>query len=555
MESPGAVIPTGQGQIGKVNGMAPAEESRGGGSAPAEGHNERATSAKKGYELIHKAGVYEVVGNLFTSCGAQSNILVSARYASPSSSSSITLSIIYRALACVIDEHPALSIIGVTQPSDKKKGNHRLWEARLRCINLEDCVEFVNAGVESEKQLAVLYERCHNTWFNTSDKTKPWWKVLVVNAAAGSWVVFVYHHNIGDGTSGYAFHRSLLATLNSPPSVNQREKFSTFVPSSTKPIQPCATDDVSSVNVSWRHLLASYLIPGYARYFVKRKYMIFSDIAHPSYTSPRLDNPFYSSSSAITQVRLLRLEHDFMKSVLAACRDNNTSFTALLHTLILVTLAVDLYPNATFGFSRLAVSVRHLLKSRPGKDVFTNAASMHYLPTRLKKFQSAGGSSSKSSENKENPFIPQYSVDGLRLWGLAREYKKGVSKFVGEKGHALQDFMAGKYLGEDDEEVTKRWALGLFQGNSFVLSNLGVFDPIKEVKEAPRDEEWSIKEIHFSTAAIKAGLCDFPVAINVASLKGGQCVIAASFEKGILSEAIVGKLLAGIRGRLDVLVG
>lgn len=542
----------GQEHVGKANGKASAEKCRGGGSASVDEHIQRIQSAQKGYELMHKAGVYEVVGNLFASCGAQSNILVSARYAFPST---MTLSMIYRALARVIEEHPALSMIGVTQPSDKKKGNHRLWEARLPFINLEDCVEFVDANVESDKGVAELYERCHNTWFNTNDKTKPWWKILVANAATGSWVVFVYHHNIGDGTSGYAFHRSLLAALKIP-GVNQREQISTFVPSSTKPLQPCATDDIDSTKVSWRHLLASYLIPGYARYFVKRKYAIFSDTAHPSSTAPpRLDNPFQSFSSAMTQIRVLRLEYHFMKRILAVCRDNGTSFTALLHTLIQVTLAVDLYPNATFSFSRLAVSVRHFLKSRPGQDVFTNAASMYYLPTRLKKFRIAGGGgSSKSSETKENLFVPQYLVDGQRVWALAREYKKGVSTCIGEGGHALQDFMAGKYLGEDDEEVAERWALGLFQGNSFVLSNLGVFDPIKETKEVPGEKGWSIQEIHFSTAAIKAGLCDFPVAINVASLKGGDCIVAASFEKGVLGEETVGKLLAGIRGRLNVLV-
>ena len=50
----------------------------------------------------------------------------------------------------------------------------------------------------------------HNTWFNTGDKTKPLWRVVV----NGSKVLFVFHHSVCDGRSGTIFHRSLLAALN-----------------------------------------------------------------------------------------------------------------------------------------------------------------------------------------------------------------------------------------------------------------------------------------------------------------------------------------------------
>ncbi|KAK9372128.1 uncharacterized protein V1513DRAFT_265244 [Lipomyces chichibuensis] len=147
------------------------------------------------YEMIRKAGPFETMFNLFHELGIQSNILVSATYTH--SKSELTAAVLFEALRVVIDQHPALGILGVDQPSQKKKGNHRLWEARLNAINLTDCVEFVRHDGE-DQGLRRIIEKSHNEWFDTEDRARPLWKLVVVN---NTHILFVYHHMIADGLS------------------------------------------------------------------------------------------------------------------------------------------------------------------------------------------------------------------------------------------------------------------------------------------------------------------------------------------------------------------
>jgi len=373
---------------------------------------------------------------------------------------------------------------------------------------------------------------------------------LVINS---TWLLFVYHHNIGDGTSGYAFHQSFLAALNeegSDPKVNLAKEAPIIIKSSTRPLQPTATEDITT-KVSWLYLLRNYFLPNNMRLFMKRKHSIFSDATKPERT-PKLDDHFRELDAAVTQVQILRFEQALMKKCLSACRENNTSFTALLHTLIQITLAIDSYPKAKLSFSRLAVSVRPFLRSRPGNDVFTNAASIYYCPCRMREFRAAGGNFCVYNDKNKSD-VSRYQVLANQVWKLTTDYKEGLSKFASVEGHALQSFMSGKYLGEDDEDVMRRYHMGLFQGNSFVISNLGMFGFAGKGHDS-KDMGWIVEDVGFSAAAIKVGLCDFPLSLNVVSSKDGDCIITASFQKGVLGEKVVSGLLEGLRGRLENLL-
>ena len=127
---------------------------------------------------------------------------------------------IYAALPLVISEHPVLGTIVVEQPSTKKKGNKRTWQAHLKTIDFKDCIKFVDDAI-GKQQCVRLLEKEHDTWFEVEDKTKPLWRLVVVN---GTKVLFVFHHTICDGKSGVVFHRSLLAALNKVNRQKQEEE-------------------------------------------------------------------------------------------------------------------------------------------------------------------------------------------------------------------------------------------------------------------------------------------------------------------------------------------
>jgi hypothetical protein len=490
-------------------------------------------------------GPLESLTHLFHELGIQSNILVCAEYTKDNQL--LTEHKVLQALSKVLNDQPALSIIGVSQPSEKREGNHRLWEARLPALRIQDCVEFVNN--QNNVDLAQVFEKAHNQWFNTKDKSKPWWKLLIVNSR---YAVLVYHHSIGDGLSGYAFHRSLLAALNSnemsSSSTSGITEEGTFV--IRKPFKTPATSPFDHIDekISWLHVIYGFLFWTTLRFFVNQKYFLFSDAVF-SKDYPTLAKPFPIEERTRTKAKILRIDGLTMTKCLSECRKHNTSFTGLLHTLIQVTLAADIYPEAKFGFSRLAVNLRPLLRVDPGRDVFTNAVSTYYRTQPLGRYRACAN---KSMSTEGSSSTQNISINAPTVWDLAKAYKQDLDHSIYKSGTVTQDFLICKLLEGDigDIEDISFYGHGLYQNNSFLISNMGVFQP----RENMADGGWSIKDVGFSAGAIRATLSDFGIVFDVASVKDGDCVISATYEEGVLKDEMVKEVLRAVLARLRLLI-
>lgn len=480
--------------------------------------------------------------HLYHDLGIQSNVLVFAEYTKDGQI--LTKSKVLKALAVVINDQSALSIIGVSQPSEKKEGNHRLWEARLPALRIQDCVEFLE--IQGNLNPSQVFENAHNLWFDTKDLTKPWWKVIIIN---GRYVVFIFHHSIGDGLSGYAFHRSFLAALNAnealPETVSGNTSENTFAIQQPPKMPTAPPFDHINNKVSWIYVIYGFLFWSIMRFFVNQKHFLFSDALF-SKEYPTFNKPFPVEIKTRTKVELLRIDSEIMTRCLAECRKHNTSFTALLHTLIQITLAGDIYPNAKVGFSRLAVNLRPLLNVDPGRDVFTNAVSTYYRVQPLGRYRACAwgrASSSASSPTQE------MSIDAPKVWDLAKTYKRDLNHATYKSGAVMQDFLICKIFEGDIEDVSF-FGHGLYQNNSFLISNLGVFEPRENMLEGG----WSIKDIGFSAGAIRATLSDFGMAFNVASVKEKDCMISAIFEEGVLKDEMVKEVLKAVLKRIKLLI-
>ncbi|KAH7348518.1 alcohol acetyltransferase [Rhexocercosporidium sp. MPI-PUGE-AT-0058] len=492
------------------------------------------TTANDGFELVRKAGPLEVLTDLFHDLGIQSNVRVSCEYSHETKKLSPPR--VFRALQQVIQDIPALGIIGVSQPSEKKVGNHRIWEARLSSIRFCDCVEFLNeSNTSSDTALAKIFEDVHNHWFDTQDTTKPWWRLLIVN---GSNAIFVFHHSIGDGISGYAFHKHLLAALNAndtdQDSENQVVGDQIFtIQKGSHEEEPIAIDEIDE-KLSWLHVIRTFLFWNVMRIFVRPKYFLFSD-AKVTNTYPTFSKPFPVEERTRSRVETLRIGRATMEKCLASCREHQTSFTALLHTIISITFAADIYPKAKVGFTRVAVNIRPLLRRDPGPDVFTNASATYYRTHLLGKYRAA------SQDGK---------LDRNAVWMLAAAYKKHMNDSIYKSDDVLQGYLTCRLLGEDNEEVGSFYGLGLYLNNSFLISNVGVFHPKDDMKAGG----WSVKDVGFGAAAIRAAVGDYGPVFSVASTKNGDCVIAATWEDGVLKEEMIKKVLSAVFERLESLV-
>ncbi|KAH8764587.1 hypothetical protein BGZ57DRAFT_990551 [Hyaloscypha finlandica] len=119
---------------------------------------------------------------------------------------------------------------------------------------------------------------------------------------------------------------------------------------------------------------------------------------------------------------------------------------------------------------------------------------------------------------EEPTLVQDLTIDASKVWKLAMAYKKDLNRATYESGRVMQDFLICKIL-EGDLADFSFVGQGLYQNNSFLISNLCVFEPREEMV----DGGWSIKDVGFSSGVIRAALSDFGPVFDVASVKGGDC--------------------------------
>lgn len=118
-------------------------------------------------------------------------------------------------------------------------------------------MEFIQKPIETDNDLAGLFENCHHSWFHTKDTSKPWWKLVI----AGNLAVSILHHSIGDGISGYAFHRSFLAALNKEKEVCTTYSLqdAKFIPALEVPLPPYPMEQIEE-KLSWVHVIYHFIL-------------------------------------------------------------------------------------------------------------------------------------------------------------------------------------------------------------------------------------------------------------------------------------------------------
>ncbi|CRG88908.1 hypothetical protein PISL3812_05943 [Talaromyces islandicus] len=502
--------------------------------------------------FIHQqpADRYQRSFTLLSQFGFQSNIIVAASYESlhnPSSKDGLlSKALLYPALRKVVQWYPELAMVTWCRPSETKKGQHRRWVGFLRELNLDGHVRFLNDHhhdrVPAAEGLdAALFEQYHDIWFD--DPEKPPWQLLVVN---GKHVVFVFHHLVTDGRGATQVHRSLLEALDFD--FDRDESPIVQVSADTVPGFPekdpiaRAGTSVSIVTTIWLFFLMVCI-----RQLYRFTDAFFHDARVQEIGKLSFSNPEKEKHLVKTQVRTLRLEAATVKNCIDACRAHKTSFTSLLHTLIKVTLATDLYPTSHFSHSQVVVDIRPYLLPHARAQTMSPASSMVQKFDRLSRFRRAGSKPPSHADDNDDTAAAA-AVNAPLLWDIARDHR----------AHVVADFNHGKVwrkawqsielVGEDEEDYISQVLPGskYTQENCFSVSNLGVFD-------SGETKRWTISNMQFSAGAIKAGY-GANLTLNVVGVRGGATVIHASTEEGSLRDGFVDLLLERVQQRLEAII-
>ncbi|KAJ5987160.1 hypothetical protein N7451_011525 [Penicillium sp. IBT 35674x] len=492
--------------------------------------------AAQSYELIRPAGIYESMFKVHHDLGVFSNTIVCATY-ERADNMPLTPGLLYKALRRVISEHPALTTILVDQPSTKKMGSTRTWQARLRHICLEDCVQFMDHVAEKEQFIRLLQKE-HDTRFNAKDESKPLWRVVV----NGSTILFISHHSICDGRSGMIFHRSLLAALNKvtreQPENGSEKHISNDCDVAEDDLKPglVAILKLLGMKFSIWVALVSFLPSLLIKVFLRKNYTFFNDVTFEG-RLPSKEHPVPLAERPVTKLERMCLSPPRLAAVLKACKKHNTSITTLVETLIHVTLVSELYPSAKIGLSYLAVDLRRFLPAEYF-NVMGNYVSSHKCNHWLGNYREAGATSTANER--------QIAL----IWQLSQKAKANLDSalFTHQTPLPVSNALGLESIGEDDEAI----AAGIYNVLDVAIVKTFCVSSLVE-SESPSSGPWQMKGVEFSVSAQKSQVGPM-FYLAMASIKHGQCTINVSYEEGVLQSEVISKTLEGVERRLTMLL-
>lgn len=434
------------------------------------------------------------------------NVAVTARYTSPPGQR-LTRPVLLSALEAVIHIHAPLGLTILDEDTPKPRF------ARLKSINLDQAVSFIQLlSPEEEAQQQEFDEiiaEQHSSSFHNLGQL-PVWRVLVIepekyDSARGIDVAFVYHHGIGDGATGQAFHMALLKALDSlPPTVEEMQTPYIITPPALQLLDPLETLVALPLSVP----------------FVLR--MLWTRVWFPRARPPTFwcGSPIHVGPGGLkTTFRTLSFPTQTVTRLLAACRAEKTTITALLQVLIAKSFFLALpAESATSLASSIAVNMRR------------------FMPAPI-------------SDETMGVFVCSISANHSRAtfartsqWELARKYRGKLESRISD---GTRNTDAGILKHVSDFEKYFRGRVGKRHEGSFEVSNLGVF---KGTKPAGSDG-WNIpSRVLFSQSA---NVASCPVDFSVISVKGGDLMLGISFQEGAVEHELMVRVVEILKDQVE----
>ncbi|PKY02290.1 hypothetical protein P168DRAFT_257551 [Aspergillus campestris IBT 28561] len=442
-------------------------------------------------EKLRPAGRLEQCSTARHALGFYNNVAVTASYSLPESYTLSVKDYVYKVCEILIGQHPILSAIPVGEDTKEP------YFARLPEVDLSTPVSFqARTGPfpgpdEADSELDAVLQAQHNTPF---EAPSPHWRLHVLTHPAENrrfTAAFVFHHAIGDGTSGKAFHRTFLQALHSiaslPPGEAQQ-----LIRSPQSPLLP---------NMEELHPLP-LSIPFLAGALFREKIW--------SSTDPGLWAGSEVRLPLETNVRHVVIPKAVASSFRDSCRQNDTTITAALQTLIaraILTHAPEHFTSVHFSG---AMSTRR------------------WMPDSI-------------TDDSIGVWVQDYSEDYTRKavtsetfpWAEARRSRETIEKVLQLKGKNAGPNLL-KYVGDFHEELY-RSKVGKPRKASFEVSNIGALGVGEQEAERPQ-----IGRLVFSQSASVTGSA---IEVSVASGGDGCLVLAFTWQTDVVDATLMASVI------------
>ena len=458
--------------------------------------------------VLRPVGMLEKLYTARQVLGIYNSVIVTATYKFQSKLSDTSLYSLFGAtVSGLIHRHPSLccTFEGERTLEPKFKG--------LRTIEVNDVLQIVD--LEEGEGLAQKLQELHDQQWSVDEK--PLWKLLVMKEerqiasepSIGSellYIAFVYHHVIGDGLSGAAFHRSLLRELRNVEHTGQDLQVPKAIntPVSINLIDP--VEKLVTLPLSWLFLIKQAAQEYAPQWLTGAPSPLWAGL--PVQT---LDEcPFRS------RVRIISIEADKVQSLLKEGKKHNVTLTSLLTAAIVSSLAVAL-PEASRFVGMTPYTLRRVTGTSMD-DMVNQTSSL--VTSYVDDFLDCFRKHSNVRERVEN------------FWNAATYFH---AQMQDELERCPRDNLVGLLPYVVDYVKYYQKKIGKPREVTWELSNLGVFKTYPELLS----ESWKLENMTFTQGAQPVASA---FSVNCASVQDGPLTIAITWQESIVHEGIIDAL-------------
>jgi len=440
--------------------------------------------------------------------GLYNNIALSAYYSKPEQSAPLE-SLIYKALAQVIQRISVLSVI----PIDESKPT--AYYARISTIDLRQAVIFVDRewpiGSDShlDKDLKKVLNSQHNVDYKQRYGDVPFWRLFILRdprSTSDFVACFVYSHSLGDGQSGLAFHRSFHLALTAPTTEpTSSGEFDPIITSPNTPMIP-SLEDLHSLPLSILYPVSAL----WNQWFPKNVTELWrgKPISFADDTRKRSLTWVTIPSQKVTCLLTLSRRHAVTLTA---------TLEAVLAATVLANLAMDYQQLMVTG----AMSLRRFIPAL-NEDSFGNYVSRYVHHHHRSQ---SGGSPSSAAQARQ------------AIWRDAQAVKTSIDAELGKNG---KNSVVGLLRWAGPLDAFLKQKDNTPREGSFEVSNVGVF----KYAQQPIEESWRIGEMIFSQSA---DVCGLPFSASIVTGGDGTMNIAFSWLESMLETGWIEKIIKDFR--------
>lgn len=425
---------------------------------------------------------------------------------------------VYTALSKVVLAHPALALtLHLPEVPDKQAPTFQLLEK----VDLANQVIWSPQPQDHEQEEEAVAAQLGKS-FEHIDKIPPW-RLLVSASEDGTRVSvsFLYHHSVGDGTSGRVFLSDLCDALNHPSPSSPATSL-VHIPKDAK-IQP-ALESVLPMPQSWLTMLTT----------LAKEFGFLTKIPRGLWTGTPCTDTVALGRPVHPLVKRFAISKEDMGPLASECKKRGTTVTAVVTALLIVALdRVFLDTEKEGGNSgdhkilscAIPRNLRSLIDTAKGVPEDGMGVYVAGMEVRLNRSDLHSSASSSSTSEAE--------ATVAAVWFASKATTAVFQKAIARKNQDLNTGML-KYAGPIQKLI--EGCIGKTRTASLEVSSLQAPPPTL-------DGTWTLDDLYFTQPA---NAISAPVTLSTVGYKGGAlnmtCVWAPEFvEDPELGEKVVTK--------------